>query len=124
MLVQRGKKDWILSAVFLGASLATKLFSLFLLPVFVWKMRKEKFWHLALFMFISFLPVLPFYVFAFEHTGQPFYSFVVHTNGLAKIGGNGSLPEYLLERTLTIPTSLTQLTLFGKDYTCLLFFDL
>ncbi len=106
-----GISEKIWSALFFGASLATKLFSLFLLPVFA----------INIFFPLSLFVALPFYVFAFQHTGNPFYSFDLHTAKLGEIGGATSLGQYLWQRTLFLPTSLTELTLFSRDYTSLLF---
>jgi 4-amino-4-deoxy-L-arabinose transferase-like glycosyltransferase len=120
----------VLSALLLGASLATKLFSLFLLPmmlVLVWLWSKDH--HLKkLIIFLSsalILP-LPFYVFAYLKTGNPFFSFIAHLDKLSEIGGNGSLVFYFWERTQQLISFPNQL-LVGKDYTSiilLLFFPI
>ncbi len=103
------------SALYFGASLATKLFSIFLLPSFLLTRRSLKF------LLIAILIAAPFYVFAYRITGNPFISFSIHEAKLSEIGGNASVPWYVLQRTLALPSSLTQLTLFSRDYASLIF---
>lgn len=112
----------VLSACFFGASLGTKLFSLFLLPVF-WlliffstQLPKKAVKDILIFSMISILVPLPFYLFAYYHTGNPLYSFSVHLLKLGEIGGNSQSLQYLFERTLQLPLSLLQL-LVARDYT-------
>jgi 4-amino-4-deoxy-L-arabinose transferase-like glycosyltransferase len=115
----------VIAGLLFGASLATKLFSLFLLPVFmygIWDLSvKEKGKNLLLFLVSSVLVAWPFYSFTYQSTGTPFYSFGVHEQKLAEIGGVESPLVYFLQRTAALPSSLTQLTLFSRDYTTLLF---
>ena len=103
------------------------MFSILLWPVFllmIWLQKKT--WQnfaasAALFLISSLVFSLPFYFSAYQHTGNPFFSLQLHTDKLAEIGGNASLPIYLWQRTLLLPSSLTELTLFSRDYTTLLF---
>ena len=129
-------KSIFISGLFLGASLGTKMFSILLWPVFwlvIWlqifykqKINQKKLWQnfivsMVLFAASSLVFSLPFYFFAYQHTANPFYSLQLHTDKLAEIGGSASLPVYLWQRTLLLPSSLTELTLFSHDYTTLLF---
>jgi hypothetical protein len=111
------------SAFFFGASLATKLFSLFLLPVFLLMgyVSGEKLPRSMWFVILSIFVALPFYFFAYRVTGSPIYSLGLHTAKLQEIGGESSVLTYALARTLALPSSLTQLTLFSRDYTSLIF---
>lgn len=125
--VSSKKKNTVLASLFFGASLATKLFSLFLLPAFLmilFKITQGSAFlkNCLIFNLVSILVALPFYLFAYAHTGNLFYSLGVHQNKLAEIGGNSSVIGYLWQRTLLLPSSLTQLTLFSRDYTTLLLF--
>ncbi|MBT3249221.1 MAG: hypothetical protein HN846_00155 [Candidatus Pacebacteria bacterium] len=118
------RQDWLfISALLLGASLATKLFSIFLLPlflclVFIWSQR-QKLSSLAIFLVGSLLLPLPFYLFSFLKTGNPFFSFSQHLIKLGEIGGNSSLISYIWERTKLIPTLPMEL-IFARDYTSFL----
>jgi len=100
-----------------GASLASKLFSFLLWPVFliaaVVKIRGLK--NIALFVASSVLVPLPFYLFAFVQTGNPFYSISVHLQKISEIGNSSSVWQYLFQRTLLIPTSIVNI-LFVRDY--------
>lgn len=114
------QQKWLfISALLFGASLATKLFSLFLLPVFLglvlmWSQR-HKIRHSISFLMSSLLLPLPFYFFAYLKTGQPFFSFSQHLIKLGEIGGSSSLALYTWERTKLLPSLPTKL-IFARDY--------
>ena len=120
VLIRYKEKWWssVFTGLFFGASLATKVFSLFLLPLFFFVRMQKK----ALFFISALSVVAPFYVFTYLHSGNPLYSLGIHVGKLNEIGGSPSLLTYLFERTLQFPSSLTQLTLFSRDYTSLIFF--
>lgn len=113
----------IVSGLAFGASLATKLFSMFLWPVFIWGVwslsKKDKLKNVLLFFVSSLLPPLPFYIFAYIKTGNPFYSFTFHLDKLSQIGGSGNIWVYLLNRTISLPSSIWVL-LTARDYTSIL----
>jgi 4-amino-4-deoxy-L-arabinose transferase-like glycosyltransferase len=118
------QRKWLfMAALLFGASLATKLFSLFLLPVFlglvlIWG-QQHKIYHSLSFLFGSLLLPLPFYIFAYLKTGDPFFSFSQHLIKLGEIGGNNSLTPYVWERTKLLVTLPTEL-IFARDYTSFL----
>ncbi len=123
------RKNIAVAGLFFGAALGTKLFSIILLPVFIVMIavvlsgsQRKKHSMSSVFLFIcaSIIVALPFYLSAFFSTGNPFYAIELHTQKLEQIGGTSSLGEYLLQRTMLLPSSLTQLTLFSRDYTTLL----
>ncbi len=119
----RNNKLLVISGLTFGASLATKLFSLFLLPLFlglVWLWsQKKKIKSSLSFLLSSLVLPSPFYLWSFINTGIPFYSFSQHLIKLGEIGGESSLGLYLLERSsflLTLPSEI----IFGRDYTSFL----
>jgi hypothetical protein len=102
---------------FLGASLATKLFSILLLPVMAvitWITNGKK---AALFFIVASLVVVaPFYLFAEKISGNAFYSAFHHVGKLSEIGNASSISQYVLERTLSIPMAFYQLVV-SREYT-------
>ncbi len=121
LLSKENKTGLVLSALMLGVALATKLFSLLLLPLFVlfvyWRGKniREKVFNMFIFLFFCLVVVWPFYYFAFINTGNPLYSFVVHFNKLNQIGGDVSLFSYIISRVVTLPWSLIKVSLI-RDY--------
>jgi len=119
----RQQKWLFISSLLFGASLATKLFSIFILPVFLYLVfswsRRGKFGHLVQFLIGSLILPFPFYIFAYLKTGNPFFSFSQHLIKLGEIGGNSSLMLYLWERTKLLPILPIEL-IFARDYTSFL----
>ena len=118
------KLKWlILSALLFGASLATKLFSLFLLPVFLWLVffwsEKNKIMNFFKFLLTTLVLPLPFYIFAYLKTGNPFFSFHQHLIKLGEIGGNSSPLAYLWKRTQLLPFLPAEVVM-ARDYTSFL----
>jgi hypothetical protein len=111
------------SALLFGASLASKLFSVLLLPFFAVStfLQKPDLKKTLLFTLLSLIIAAPFYVFAYKNVGTPFYAVGVHTEKLAQIGGQQNPILYVVTRTVALPSSLTTLTLFSRDYTSLVF---
>jgi len=115
------QQKWLLvSALLFGASLATKLFSLFLLPVFlclifIWS-KKEKIGKLLSFLFGSLILPFPFYFFAYLKTGNPVFSFSQHLIKLGEIGRSSSLTSYIWQRIQLLPSLLVKLVVV-RDYT-------
>ncbi len=103
----------------LGASLATKLFSILLVPLWSWWL----FWgprltlrnliksSLAMLM----LP-LPFYGWAYIHTGNPFLSLFLHTQKVQEIGGESTLSHFIFKQFFSLWQAPWQL-LISRDYT-------
>jgi 4-amino-4-deoxy-L-arabinose transferase-like glycosyltransferase len=118
------QRKWLfVSALLFSASLATKLFSLFLLPVFlclviIWS-KKEKIRNLLSFTLGLLILPIPFYLWSFINTGHPFYSFSQHLIKLGEIGGNDSLVSYIWQRTLLLPLLPAKLVI-ARDYTSFL----
>ncbi len=117
------QKWFIISVLLFGASLATKLFSIFLLPVFlclvfIWSQR-NKIEQLLSFLVGSLILPLPFYLFAYLKTGDAFFSFSQHLIKFGEIGGSGSLIFYIWQRTKLLPT-LPMRLIFVRDYTSFL----
>jgi hypothetical protein len=105
-----------LAAAMFGSSLATKLFSLLIYPVMlvnVWLVNKKNIWqNVTIFLLISLAIVLPFYIFTYLHSGNPFYSLTLHSQDLAE--------NIWLTQTLRLLSSLFFL-IFAADYTTGLF---
>lgn len=118
------KKDLWLAGLFFSASLATKLFSLFLLPIFLFLVylfsKHEKKTNLFIFALVSLILPMPFYSFAYFNTGDAFYSFNIHTDKLLEIGGHENKLIYLRETLRYFPLSIAALTL-AKDYVSIIF---
>ncbi|MFH1959257.1 MAG: glycosyltransferase family 39 protein [Patescibacteria group bacterium] len=118
------QQKWlIISALLFGASLATKLFSLFLLPVFlclvfIWSKRDRIIQILRFLIGLLVLP-LPFYLFTYLKTNDLFFSFSQHLIKLGEIGGDSSLPFYVWQRTKLLPFLPVKLV-FARDYTSFL----
>ena len=108
----------LLASLFFSASLATKLFSILMLPLFILVIIytfKPKRWQ---WLVLLFLPILasPFYLFAFNHSGNPFYALTIHLNKLGEIGHEQNLSVYLGYKTLFLPKSLINYVT-ARDYT-------
>lgn len=112
------KTQVLLSGLLFGASLATKLFSLILLPLMVLlaKIVTKNYTSTLLFLVATLILPIPFYNHALVYTGNPFYSFTAHIDKLAEIGNQNSILLYLLSRVLSFHTSLFEL-LIARDYT-------
>jgi hypothetical protein len=113
-------KKWLIIGLFLGASVATKAFSLLLVPLFVTLLLVVQTSHrikacLAL-LAGTLLVALPFYLRTWWYTGNSFLSLSLHVQKLEEIGGESQLVLYLVNRILTLPTSLLTLTVGVADY--------
>lgn len=109
----------IASVLSFSASLGTKLFSILLFPTYVYifiknliQTKQLKLWPIIL-LALS-IPMF-FYVNAFLVTGNPFYSFSIHMEKLAEIGGQSNLFYYLFSRMILIFFSPIKL-IFARDY--------
>jgi len=117
-------KFLLISGLLFGASLASKLFSIFLLPVYLFlvylfsndnKIRKTLYFLLS-----SLILPLPFYLFAYFKTGHPFYSLIMHLEKMHEIGGESNIWLYILNRTIRLPLSLFEL-FTTRDYVSFIF---
>jgi 4-amino-4-deoxy-L-arabinose transferase-like glycosyltransferase len=100
--VEKNEKKWlVISGAILGLAVTTKLVSfstiLIFIPLFIYNsyLKKEKFWvlfkNLALFCFISILVPIPWFVFSFINTGNPYYPYF--TNNVVDSGSIFALPN-------------------------------
>lgn len=112
--------DSLKSIFAFSASLATKLFSIFLLPIFLYFYFKSS--HniskkMALLLAVIFSLTLPtyFYLNSYLATGNAFYSFSIHLDKLSEIGGQSNLLGYIFDRTLLLSFSPLKL-LIVRDY--------
>jgi len=117
-------KFLIISGIIFGASLASKLFSIFLLPVYLLLVylfsNQNKLKNIVTFLLSSLMLPLPFYLFTYLNTGSPFYSLIVHLEKLQEIGGNSNVFLYLFNRTIRLPLSLFEL-FTTRDYVSFIF---
>lgn len=117
-------KFLIISGLLFGASLASKLFSIFLLPVYLFLVylfsSQNKIKNNLYFLLSSLLLPLPFYLFTYFKTGHPFYSLIIHLEKLHEIGGDSNLWLYTLNRSVKLPLSLFEL-FATRDYVSFIF---
>lgn len=110
-------KSCVLIGLFLGASMGTKAFSIVLFPFYAvavsYFLKKKT--HLAGFIAASLVFSLPFYAFAYLHTGDAFYTLHHHAGKLAEIGRTDSWTHYLIRQFITLPYSYIALV-FARDY--------
>ena len=107
------------SGLLFGAAVATKLFAIVLLPVFVvlWMVRERRnaLLPVSLAVAAAVLVALPFYWFTWQHTGTPFFSLGLHLSAVAQEAGQGSSLTYLQERLAALPLLPLQL-ITARDY--------
>ncbi|MCB9800684.1 MAG: glycosyltransferase family 39 protein [Pseudomonadales bacterium] len=118
------KKDYrflFFASVLFSASLATKMFSLLLVPLFIYAFvegmlaqRQNNLWIVPLIAGLFSLS-LPYYLGAWWYTGNPIFSLVVPLAILGEIGGNGSPIGFLFDRVLTLYRAPLQLFM-TRDY--------
>lgn len=118
LLFLLSKPQQILKAGFsFGASLATKLFSIALLPVMILITLLQDGKKTAIHFSVAAISVaLPFYIFAYQISGNPFYSLFEHVSKLQEIGGSDSTINYIVLRTVQLPLSLYQM-IVNREYT-------
>lgn len=111
----------VVAAFLFSASLATKMFSIFLLPLFVWilfsswKSSGLRVASVGVLLVALCAYVLPYYLGAWTYTGNPVFSLVVPLSILGEIGGSSSVVNYLLSRIGSSPFFFIRL-LFSRDY--------
>ncbi len=111
------KYKYYLLGLLLGASMATKQFSLLLIPLvlfLVWVQTKslKKCLDLALFAVAL---ALPYFVFTYLHTGSLFFSIQLHMEKLQEIGGTASPLQFLVTKVITI-WKLPMTLAVARDY--------
>jgi hypothetical protein len=106
-----------ISLLFFSASLATKLFSVVLVPVFVYIYQFKKFFSKKIILNIFLLFSIPFlyYYFAYIKTGNPFYSLAVHAQKIQEIGGQQNFLIFIFYKIISLPQSLV-LFIIARDY--------
>jgi len=109
-----------LAVISFSASLASKAFSVLLLPSMIfaiWVASKKlgKKISLSLIVGLSFL-ALPFYLFSYEQTGSFFYSILQHTSSLDSFTASNSIFELIIARLAELPKAIPNL-FFTRDYT-------
>lgn len=120
MIVSTAKNSKIQRAIgllFFSASLATKVFSILLVPVITFSVGFKQFFSKHVFVYLLCLFGIPsiYYWFAYQTVGHPFYSIIVHTEKLAEIGGSVNIVQYVLRKSISLPTSLARFML-SRDY--------
>lgn len=111
------KKSYKLAGLALGASLATKLFSITLLPIFAaitWLLYRSK--VTLLFILLALLVAMPYYGLANSVSNNPFYSLTHHVNKIDEISSSENGVQYLLRKTLYLPLSPYDF-LLTREYT-------
>ncbi len=114
----------ILYATLCGMSIATKEFSLVLLPFFIilyWMTVRN--WKRSAFVTLILLCVsAPFYIFSWLQTGSPITALQQHTDRVSELTGFATWSEYLVNRTVTLPVAPVFASFLVRDYTSPLFF--
>lgn len=111
----------LVAALLFSASLATKMFSIFLVPLFVWillstwKRSGLRVAYAGVLIIGLFLYALPYYVGAWLYTGNPVFSLVVPLAILGEIGGSSSVVGYIFNRSVSAPLFFIRM-LFSRDY--------
>ncbi|MDQ3008836.1 MAG: hypothetical protein M3Q81_04555 [bacterium] len=110
----------LLIGLCIGASLATKQFSLLLLPLFMalyigsdyFMKQKKLLLTVALGMMAVFMPL---YLRSWYYSGSPFFMVDTHVSNIIQTDHQQTLVEYLIVRTLLLPTAPYEL-LAARDY--------
>lgn len=109
-----------LSVISFSASLASKAFSVLLLPsmIFVFWVAGKKLSRRLVFPLLAGLLflALPFYLFSYEQTGSFFYSILQHTSSLDSFTASNSIFELIITRLVELPKIIPNL-FFTRDYT-------
>lgn len=96
------ERKFLQAGCMLGASLASKLFSIALAPIYLWLGKK---WQLL----ISLVFLLPFLGMAYTATKNPLYSLTIHGEHLVTF-------QHILKQTTTLPKMLLEIGI-TRDYT-------
>lgn len=116
-ILRRSDFSSIKSALFIGASMASKLFSIVLLPIYLiisyFNTKKFNFfWSVGMALLLA----LPYLLFSYQAVGNPLYSLSHHANKLDEIGGESSVLTYLGARTIRL-YQLPFIIGITRDYT-------
>ncbi len=114
----------ILFGLLYGASLATKLFSILLLPLFVyfhWRVTHRA-RAVVLGLVCALFVAIPFYFFAWKMTGNPFISLDMHALKGSELIGSMSWLTYGWDKLLTFIWAPITASFLVRDYTTPLFF--
>lgn len=109
------KKFWGLA--FFSASLASKVFSLLLVPFFIFSFGLKEFFSMRVVLYLVILFGIPlfYFYFAYIHTGNPLYSVFIHVDKLQEISGEGSVLQLILYKVISLPKSILIFTT-ARDY--------
>ncbi|PIY80486.1 MAG: hypothetical protein COY80_02710 [Candidatus Pacebacteria bacterium CG_4_10_14_0_8_um_filter_42_14] len=115
----KAKYLW-LAVISFSASLASKAFSVLLLPsmifaIIVASKKLSKQVSLSFVVALSFL-ALPFYLFSLEQTGSLFYSIQKHTSELSSFTNSASVIQLISFKFIELPKMIPSL-FFTRDYT-------
>lgn len=117
ILILKWPKMNAFAGLFFGASLASKLFSILLVPLMlIITLLNNGKKAAGIFLVLSAVVAVPFYLFAYSVSGNPFYSVFHHVGQFDTIGNSGSVISFLIQKTLTLPKGLYEL-IFTKEYT-------
>jgi hypothetical protein len=115
---------WIAIGMLWGASVASKQFSLVLVPFIViasWWVSKSA--RLTFFSLLTlFLVALPHYLRPHLILGNPFASISSHLNQSQIITGTQTIGEHITKKFLTMPWSVFELAFLSRDYVTVLIF--
>ncbi len=108
---------YVLLGLLIGATLGTKLFSVLLLPFFVYALASSGLSNRKSLKILAIgLAVAgPYYLFSFLHTGDAFYGITYGINILGEIGNESNTVSYLFQRMVSLPVSLAKIVL-ARDY--------
>jgi hypothetical protein len=113
------KRALYVVGILAGATVATKAFSILLIPTILLMimlvLQKEKTQKIFLFGLGLVTISTLFYVYIWISTGSAFASVNIHLNKLGEIGGQSNLYSYLFQRISSLPISLWNL-LISADY--------
>jgi hypothetical protein len=122
---RKSRQVMYLVGVLFGASLATKAFSILVLPIIpvmlFYSKRKARLLSLLLFLVGMLTIISPFYLYTWFVTGSPLISVGIHLQKLQQISGSSSLASHLISRTTLLPISWWYL-LVAKEYISLVLF--
>jgi hypothetical protein len=106
------RKWFLLFAFGIGASLATKAFSILLLPMLLgaWVMKRHNFKEVVVIAVLVAIIILPFWARSWWHTGYLSVSVETHVAKLGEISSAPTLGTYLWQRTLALPFLYYHLT--------------
>lgn len=124
LMVEYGERRSVLAGVFLGFSLATKLLSLFFFPVFIFYAVLRRGWKYGGITLLSaIVTILPWYVQAYQWTGNPLYPLFRILNGVEQLNGlrYQSVAAWIMHGLMKIPVLPVVMSMNTESYTTPLF---